>query len=526
MTVTATLESGTTRSAATVVTLTLSGTAGESDYTTTTLTSVTIPAGQSSSSGTLTITPTDDGIVEGPESILITGRAAGLGESSATITLADANDKAYLSIASPSAEIPEGADAEFTVTLSRSVTAAVTVAWSAAPGTAEATDYTATPGAVTFAANSAAGATKTITIVTNQDMLSEGAETFTVTLGNVSGDLASRVLLDPDSSSAAATIAESDPITIELSGPSSVSEGDAGAYTVSLSPAGVTPTEDLTVSYATSNGTAIAGRDYTAKSGAVTFTQAAAGARTFTVQTTEDSLDESNETFNVAVSNPQGGGGPAPTLGSGPMTIVITDDDAPDRNQNPAPAPDPTPAPELPPSSSAESPLSPAAKSTPSLPLDPPSVSAAEPTPAPTPELPVASTPEPTPTPAAESTPAPTPGPYPGYASGTVSRQASGMPAGLMPEVAPDSTPEAISLPTRSTTEASVVVTGDTVVVALTVALVALAVDSGADSANDDGGKKTYEARSTAERKLYPTLTLRGPARKLSREIQAQSRRL
>ena len=72
----------------------------------------------------------------------------------------------------------------------------------------------------------------------------------------------------------------------------------------------MTPTADLTVSYGTANGTATAGSDYTAKSGTLTFTQAAAGAQTFTVQTLEDTFDESGETFTVTISSPVGRGRP------------------------------------------------------------------------------------------------------------------------------------------------------------------------------------------------------------------------
>ena len=44
------------------------------------------------------------------------------------------------------------------------------------------------------------------------------------------------------------TIGESDPITVSVSGPSTVTEGDTTTnYTVSLSPSGVVPTADLTV---------------------------------------------------------------------------------------------------------------------------------------------------------------------------------------------------------------------------------------------------------------------------------------
>ena len=92
--------------------------------------------------------------------------------------------------------------------------------------------------------------------------------------------------------SATGTIAESDPITIEITGPATVPEGDSADYTVSLSPAGVTPTEDLTVDYATSDDTATAGSDYTAESGTLTFTTASAGEQTVTVDTLQDVLDD------------------------------------------------------------------------------------------------------------------------------------------------------------------------------------------------------------------------------------------
>ena len=85
--------------------------------------------------------------------------------------------------------------------------------------------------------------------------------------------------------SAEATISESDPITVEITGPAMVAEGAMAEYTVSLSPAGVTPTANLTVAYATADGTATAGSDYTSSSGTLTFTQASAGAQMVTVDT-------------------------------------------------------------------------------------------------------------------------------------------------------------------------------------------------------------------------------------------------
>ena len=209
------------------MTLSLSGTAADpGDYAVTTaLASVTIAAGQASGSGTLALTPVSDAVVEGDETIVVDGAVTGFTVSSATITLTD-DDMATLSITGPSSSVSEGSDATFTVTLSHAVDASVTVAWSA-PGAGDdavAGDLGSTSGDVTFPANSAAGATQTITIRAVDDMLSEEAETFTVALGDRSRrDLSDRVSVA--TASAEATIAESDPITVEISGPATVAEG-------------------------------------------------------------------------------------------------------------------------------------------------------------------------------------------------------------------------------------------------------------------------------------------------------------
>ena len=193
----------------------------------------------------------------------------GLTVTSATITLTDDDkstgdpgeeddvDSAELSISGPSGNVSEGSDATFTVALSAAVAKEVTVAWTATGNT---DDYSPDSGTVTFAAGSSAGATQDIDIAVTDDDLSETAESFTVTLGTVGGDLSSQVSVKSTANSASATIAASDAITVSLSGPSSVDEGDATSnYTVALSPSGVTPTSDLTVNYGTSNGTATAG---------------------------------------------------------------------------------------------------------------------------------------------------------------------------------------------------------------------------------------------------------------------------
>ena len=373
-TVTATLDGGETFTSDTIVTTSLGGSATENtDYTVTTaLASITIPANSTSGNGTLSINPTDDGIVEGPETIRISGSTTiGLEVSSAQIRLLgnppwQQLDPALLSISGPTRVVPEGSAATFTVTLSAAISRAVTVAWSVVlpENSATAADLETTSGSVTFPAGSAAGATRTIRFTVTDDALSETSESFTVSLGTITFGTSRRgvgtsrrgvrslsvftlprpVSLKDGASSATATIAESDRITVHLTGPSSVNEGDAtSSYTVTLSPAGVIPTADLTVEYTTADGTAKAGSDFTAISGVLTFTQSNAGAKSLFVQTTDDALDEGNgETFSVSILNPAGGGGPPPLLASTVVTTINDDDQAEDAPPSP-PENDPVP---------------------------------------------------------------------------------------------------------------------------------------------------------------------------------------
>ncbi|MCB0931195.1 MAG: cellulose binding domain-containing protein, partial [Mycobacterium sp.] len=80
----------------------------------------------------------------------------------------------------------------------------------------------------------------------------------------------------------------------------SVTEGNSGTtnanFAVSLSNAATTP---VTVAYATANGTATAGSDYTATSGTLTFAPGVT-TQTVAVKVTGDTTVESDETFTVA----------------------------------------------------------------------------------------------------------------------------------------------------------------------------------------------------------------------------------
>ena len=98
----------------------------------------------------------------------------------------------------------------------------------------------------------------------------------------------------------------------------SATEGDAIEFTVSLSAAS---SQQITVSYATSGGTATSGTDFSAASGTLTFA-ANETSKTVSVATTEDSDDEVDETFTLTLSSPTHA-----TLGDATATGTINDDD-------------------------------------------------------------------------------------------------------------------------------------------------------------------------------------------------------
>ena len=195
----------------------------------------------------------------------------------------------------------EGADSSigFTVTLDEAATDTVTVDYATSDGTATAgTDYTSTSGTLTFDAGTTS---KTISVSIADDETDESDETFTVTLSNASG-------ADLGTSTATGTITNRAVVvettaTLSIAG-SSGTEGDDDDidFTVTLDEAA---SDTVTVNYATSDGTADAGDDYTAKSGTLSFS-AGTTTKTISVAIEDDIENESDETFTVTLSNASG----------------------------------------------------------------------------------------------------------------------------------------------------------------------------------------------------------------------------
>ena len=195
----------------------------------------------------------------------------------------------------------EGADSSisFTVTLDEAASDTVTVDYATSDGTATAgSDYTAASGTLTFDAGTTS---KTISVSMADDETDESDETFTVTLSNASGaDLGTSTATGTITNRA--VVVETTPTLSIAGGSGTEGDDDDIDFTVTLNEAA---TDTVTVDYATSDGTADAGDDYTAKSGTLSFS-AGTTSKTISVSIENDVENESDETFTVTLSNASG----------------------------------------------------------------------------------------------------------------------------------------------------------------------------------------------------------------------------
>lgn len=276
---------------------------------------VTFPIG--SSMQTIAITTSSDALEEDDETFLVNlddpsfiflGKSQGIG------TIVDDDSKPVLRIG----------DAAVTEGNTLSVTQAVFVASLSVPSGVEVTaDYsttlnTATPdvdyaqrsGRVTFPPGTT---TRNISIPVLGDDLDESNETFTVNLGNATGATVG-------DGRGAGTITDDDTSAISIYD-ASAAEGDSGSsgmyFDVRLS---VPSVQNVTVQYATSNGTAAAGSDYASTSGVLSIP---AGKITGVISVTinGDTAREFDETFTMTLSSPVNG-----TIADGVGIGTITDD--------------------------------------------------------------------------------------------------------------------------------------------------------------------------------------------------------
>ncbi|MGU2910426.1 Calx-beta domain-containing protein, partial [Acinetobacter baumannii] len=115
------------------------------------------------------------------------------------------------------------------------------------------------------------------------------------------------------------TITDNDVPVLNIAGPATINEAAGTAtYTVTLSPSS---TSTVTVNFATANGTATSGTDYTSTSGTLTFAPGVT-TQTITVTILNDHTIESNENYTISLNTPTNA-----TIGTGSVTTTIIDDD-------------------------------------------------------------------------------------------------------------------------------------------------------------------------------------------------------
>ena len=266
-----------------------------------------IPTGVSSF--TVTVPTVDDAIAEATETLpLSVGGVTGTG------SILD-NDPAPKILSIGVIHATEGADLVCTVTLDQVLAAPYSLSYNIGGGTASLADY-GTPvfsNGVTIVGGNllipAGVKTFSINLPTIDDSIDEPTETVPFTFGGLT---LSGNIYDND----AAPSVSIDSV--------SVNEADGTAtFTVTLSGASG---QAISVNYASSNGSASAGSDYTAVNGTLSF---AAGetSKTITVNIADDTLFESSEDFTITLSNPTNA-----TLGTATGTGTIVDNDAAPNN--------------------------------------------------------------------------------------------------------------------------------------------------------------------------------------------------
>lgn len=243
---------------------------------------------------------------------------ATLGDSQGAGTIVNDDSQPTISIADTA--VTEGnsgtTTAAFTVSLSNLSTQTVTVNYATANDTATAgSDYVATSGTATITAGQLS---TTVNVTVNGDTTFEPNEFFFVNLtsptnGTISDAQATGVINNDDAQ----------PVISLSINDVSVTEGNSGTtsagFTVSLSNPS---SQTVTVNYATADGTATAGSDYSSLGGTLTFDPNQTS-KPFSVTVNGDTTFETNETFNVNLS-----GETNASIGDNQGVGTISNDDA------------------------------------------------------------------------------------------------------------------------------------------------------------------------------------------------------
>ena len=263
-----------------------------------------------------TFSATGDDIDDDGESVALAFGALPTRVSAGTTTTVsiDDDDMTGVTISETALSIDEGDSATYTVKLDTEPTGDVTVTVTGASGDVSVDNMT-----LTFTANNwNTDQTVTVTAGEDEDAASDAAVTLTHSVsgtGEYAGVTAGSVTV---------TIVEKDASVLSVSNAEAAEDGGNVVFTVSISAASG---EEVTVDYATSDGSATAGEDYAETTGTLTFPANSVVSQTVSVPVTDDAVDEEEEEIftlsNVQVASLFGGGEILAVTGT------ITDNDDP-----------------------------------------------------------------------------------------------------------------------------------------------------------------------------------------------------
>ena len=304
--------------------------ADSSDFTLSANKTLTIAAGQTTSTGMVRVDAVDNGLDEPNRQVTVSGAASNsiggyANPADRTLTIEDdeATPKARLVLSrSTIAESGTNSSASITATISPASVQATTITVSAAPGTgADSSDFSLSANKTLTIAAGDSTSTGAVTVSAVDNGLDEPNKQVTIsaTAANSQG------ATDPDD--VTLTIADDDASSsLSVSSPS-VTEGGSGTTTVlqfalRLSPAS---TERVTVDYADAgDGTATPGADYETFGGGTLTFEAGETLRTIAVTVLGDDQEEDDETVVLALSGAANARLAAPRAAG-----TIEDDDAP-----------------------------------------------------------------------------------------------------------------------------------------------------------------------------------------------------
>jgi|GEM_PF-2564758 len=274
---------------------------------------------------TVKIAITDDGLLEGDETFAVslgavTGATAGA--TSSTVTIIDDDVPGVIDLTPATITVDEdGTSVTVTATRSGGTGGTASATITTVAGSAGSDDYSPVTTTLTWADGEAGP--KTVTIDITDDDLVEDDETFTVTLGSItganSGTATSTVVTIIDDEVAGVIDLSPDTLTVDE---------DAGTATITLTRSGGND-GTATATITTTDGTATEGSDFDAPSTrsqnmSVTWADGEDGPKTITIDITDDATNENDETFTANLSSVTGA--TAGTNTTSTITIIDNDD--------------------------------------------------------------------------------------------------------------------------------------------------------------------------------------------------------